>query len=52
MKKHKKIDRKELAMERLRKVGEQYPELAPLLSTCKTVEEIEQAIAELQQMGW
>lgn len=40
------------ALEKLRKIGERYPELAPLLDTCRTVEEIEEAIAELQQLGW
>lgn len=52
MKKSRKLDRNQLAMERLRKIGEQYPELTPLLTTCKTVEEIEQAIQELQSLGW
>ena len=39
------------AMERLRRIGERYPELAPLLDTCRTVEEIEEAIRELQKLG-
>jgi len=40
------------AIERLRRIGERFPELAPLLETCRTVEEIEEAIRELQKLGW
>lgn len=47
-----KNERDPKALERLRKIGERFPELAPLLDTCRTVEEIEQAIRELQSLGW
>ena len=40
------------SMERLRRMAERYPELAPLLDTCRSVEEIEEAIRELSRLGW
>ena len=47
-----KSDPNKKAIEKLRRIGERFPELAPLLNTCRTVEEIEEAIQELRKLGW